>query len=382
MGQKVFDKGDGSMRERESRKSMEVYLYLRDYIDQNLFSDNDKLPSENLICRKFSVSRTTVRSAIATLVHEGLLYTQRGSGTYIKKETAFQKTDLPSDKPKKRVGVILQGQDEGANTSLLEGLHSVFDESNIQLSIYYTDNKFANENTCLQVVTNHNFSGFIVDGVKSTILNPNIEIYNKLYWRNIPIIFYNNFYHSLKFPKVMTDNHRSAHQLVSCLVEAGHQNIAAIFVCDNQQSLEKFQGYAQALQQHGISFKDDNIKWCISNEAHDPKYARNIAKFLKSVPKCTAIICGNYMILSIVEQVLAMNGKSIPEDYSVVCFDYSQPDYVEHGVTCSIHPGYEIGSQLGIQLQKMMIHKDFRSRNYSTTIPVDIHVGRSVARCM
>lgn len=44
----------------------------------------------------------------------------------------------------------------------------------------------------------------------------------------------------------------------------------------------------ESLRRHGVEFQDDYIKWCISNEAHDDRFGKNIIQFLKSVPKCTA----------------------------------------------------------------------------------------------
>ena len=50
-------------------------------------------------------------------------------------------------------------------------------------------NKFANERRCLQAVVNQGFQGFIVDGVKASLLNPNLDYYQKIYQKRIPVIF-------------------------------------------------------------------------------------------------------------------------------------------------------------------------------------------------
>ncbi len=68
------------------KKSEQVYLWMRSYIDENKFVNNPKLPSENVISHRLSVSRETVRTALARLVEEGLVRKVKGSGTYINKE--------------------------------------------------------------------------------------------------------------------------------------------------------------------------------------------------------------------------------------------------------------------------------------------------------
>ena len=51
-------------------------------------SPDQKLPSENMLCAEFSVSRMTVNKVINFLVTEGLLYRRKGSGTYVKANVA------------------------------------------------------------------------------------------------------------------------------------------------------------------------------------------------------------------------------------------------------------------------------------------------------
>ena len=61
------------------KKSEQVYLWMRSYIDENKFVNNPKLPSENVISHRLSVSRETVRTALARLVEEGLVRKVKGS---------------------------------------------------------------------------------------------------------------------------------------------------------------------------------------------------------------------------------------------------------------------------------------------------------------
>ena len=55
------------------KKSEQTYLWLRSYIDENKFANNSKLPSENVIRHRLSVSRETARTALARLAEEGLI---------------------------------------------------------------------------------------------------------------------------------------------------------------------------------------------------------------------------------------------------------------------------------------------------------------------
>lgn len=356
-----------------------VYNWLRDYIEENRFSVSNKLPSENALTRRMNVSRDTVRSAMNTLEEEGLIYRVQGSGSFFKKEVAV------SDKEKRpgmsrKIGVILQGQDPDANKGLLAGIRSVFDENTTDLRIYFTNNRFSNERACLDEVMHNNFDGFIIDGVMASIVNPNLDCYHSILGKNIPIIFYNNYYKDLKCSKVTNNDISGADELVSRLAEHGHKKIMGIFVSDNYQSAEKFCGYVKALQKYKCVFDDDYVKWCVSSSAYKKSFEKEISKFIKSQPECTAIVCCNYMLLKMVQKVLQDMGKKVPKDYSLVCFDYSKEDWAECGITCSVHQGNIMGVEVSKRLVRMMENKDFMRRDYSCILEPYIHDGNSIGK--
>ncbi len=359
------------------RKWEMVYSWVRAYIEENKFSGNTRIPSENALSRRLSVSRETVRAALDCLTQEGLLRKVKGSGTYINKERALS-WEPGGSGGRIKIGLILQGQDGDANSSLIDGIRSILPPDQVDLRTFLTDNKFANERRCLQSVVNQGFQGFIVDGVKASLLNPNLDCYQKIYQKRIPVIFYNNYYKNLKYPRVVVNDLQCARELIGPLIQAGHRHIAGIFVYDNYQSIEKFQGMVEALRQNGVEYQDDYIKWCISNEAHDDRFTRSIDRFLKGLPRCTAIVCCNYMIYRLVRQALDKQGRRVPEDCSLVCFDYSGQDWEEEGVTCSIHQGREIGREVASRLMKMIRNRDCEDKNYSYVLAPKIYVGRSI----
>ena len=253
------------------KKFQRVYRWLLVYIEENKFSGNQKLPSENALCRKLQVSRETIRRAIDVLVQEGVVYKLKGSGTYFRREKVMSQ-ELNTGKAPLKIGLVLQGQDTSANSGLIDGIRSVLEPDRVDLHVFLTDNKFYYERRCLETVAHQNFQGFIVDGVKASILSPNLDCYKELYRRKIPVIFYNNFYKNLRCPRVIINDRDYARQLLARLIDAGHKNIAGIFFYDNYASVEKFQGMAEAMQERGLEMKDHYIKWCISDEARQHSY--------------------------------------------------------------------------------------------------------------
>jgi GntR family transcriptional regulator of arabinose operon len=363
------------------KKTEMVYQWLLAYIDEHKFSSNLKVPSENVIRQRLHVGRETVRSALKLLQDEGLIDRQRGSGTYIRKGPALAR-ETESGQGLCRIGLILQGQDSEANTRLMEGISDGLkkncSERKTDLNVFLTDNKFANERRCLQTVIGQDFQGFIVDGAKASLINPNRDCYQAIYDRQIPIIFYNNYYKDLPCPKVVVDDARCADELVRLLVQSGHQKIAGVFVYDEDQSLEKFHGTVTALRKYQVEFEDEYVKWCVSEELQDEHFVKALDRFVRGLPQCTAIICSNYTIYRMVCTALKQRGKRIPEDYSVVCFDYSGKTWEEEGITCSLSQGYRTGLCLAENLLKMIDRHECSGARYSCILEPRIYVGNSI----
>lgn len=359
------------------RKYEVIEQYVHTLIDQKQFTEDVRLPSEHFLCKKFGVSRETVRTAFSRLKDREIIYTKKGSGTFVNKK-AFLREQHQMDHGKIKIGAIIQGQDYHANKNLIRGIKDALGNESVELRIFYTDNKLANERKCL-LSCSSGFHGLIVDGVKASMLNPNLDCYSALYDKDIRVIFYNNYYVDAQFPKVTIADNQCADELVKRLTEAGHQHIAGVFVYDNYQGIEKYKGYVRALQKNGASYDDAYVKWVISDDTYDKKdFHRSLWKFLKAVPKCTAIVCCNFMILRTVLELLQKQGKEVPKDYSVVAFDYSDTDWSDSGITASVHPGYEMGFEVGKRIFRMISDNEYKIHDYSYTFKPTIYDGWSI----
>src|SRR4051812_46886122 len=56
---------------------------LVDRISGGEFAPGDLLPSEEGICEQYGVSRITVRRALESLIHQGLIVRRRGVGSFV-----------------------------------------------------------------------------------------------------------------------------------------------------------------------------------------------------------------------------------------------------------------------------------------------------------
>lgn len=62
---------------------MQVHNILLDRINTDVYSVNERIPSESEMCAEFGISRMTLRSVITELVRDGRLYRIQGKGTFV-----------------------------------------------------------------------------------------------------------------------------------------------------------------------------------------------------------------------------------------------------------------------------------------------------------
>jgi DNA-binding GntR family transcriptional regulator len=64
-----------------------LYYQLQNILKSKILSNelegNKRLPSEAELCSEYNVSRATVRQALSELMKDGLIYRDRGRGTFV-----------------------------------------------------------------------------------------------------------------------------------------------------------------------------------------------------------------------------------------------------------------------------------------------------------
>ena len=65
-----------------------LYYQLKEQIKTDIlkgqYKPNDRLPTEEELCKQLSISRPVVRQAYDELIKEGLVIRRKGSGTFVK----------------------------------------------------------------------------------------------------------------------------------------------------------------------------------------------------------------------------------------------------------------------------------------------------------
>lgn len=71
--------------ELDIKSPIPLHVQLKDILENQILQGHykDKIPSERELMDMYSISRSTVREAVSTLVHEGILEKRHGKGTFV-----------------------------------------------------------------------------------------------------------------------------------------------------------------------------------------------------------------------------------------------------------------------------------------------------------
>lgn len=272
------------------------------------------LPTEEQLTKIYGVSRQTVRKALSILEEKDIIGKRQGSGSTVKIRNPAVRS--------RKVSVIVTYIDDYIFPGQLRGVEEVLSKNNYSAILSATGNRICSERKILEDILKDPVAGILVEGTKTALPNPNIDLYEKLARRNIPIVFFNSCYPGLKGPLyVCADNRRGGYELVTYLLNKGHRSIASIFKADDIQGHERYSGYISAMFDNKLFISDSKTIW-YTTETKDRLFDES-GNILSSIGDATAVVCYNDEIAFMLIKYLTSRGKKVPEDIAVVSFDNS-----------------------------------------------------------
>lgn len=343
--------------EKAAAKYVELAKWINDQIQEKQLLGGQKLYSENELRKMFGVSRQTVRRAIGLLEREGILYSVRGSGTYINDN---RQANLAK---RMRVSVVTTYVDGYIFPRMIQGIENVLLENGYSAQIAFTYNQHGREKTVLQDILNRDeVSGIVMETTKSAIPNPNIELYHEIIKRRIPILFLNSFYPELDIPHVSLNDRMMGYKMTKYLIGMGHRKIAGIFKLDDLQGRIRCSGFVDAMYEAGLEIEDRNVLWLDTEDIrHMEKQAERV---LERSAGCTALFCYNDEVAYSVLDIFKKAGIRVPQDISVASVDNANLATMgEIGITTIPHPMELLGQKASENLLRM-IRDPFFDANY------------------
>lgn len=276
----------------------------------------DRLPSENELSARYSISRHTVRKALAILENEGYIYAEHGKGTFCSELVRHTKTS-------RNIAVVTTYLSDYIFPKVVQGIDNIMTEKGYSIILKNTRNSRKAEAKCLEELLQKDIEGLIIEPSKSEIFCKHISLYERLEQFGIPYVFIQACFQQMKDkPQVKMDDCKGGYLVTNYLISLGHRDILGVFKADDTQGRERHRGYVQALQEAGILYNPDNIIWFHTEDRAIKPFAA-LQEMVRRNYRFDAVVCYNDQIAVEIIKALEECQVGVPEKVSVTGYDNS-----------------------------------------------------------
>ena len=296
----------------------EILDLLRSEILGGKFSSTHKFPSSTALARRFKTTRFMVRQALDRLRQEGLIVSQKGSGTFVSRAARSR-----------LIGVVIPGVSYSSEffspiiTALLKSAHE--HDYTILMEGVWTPDAKENSEKALSVARR-----LVVQKVAGVIYQPleyseNAEAANRrileLFSKaGIPVVLLDG--DIVAYPKrsdfdlVSIDNVAAGETIAMHLVECGAKNICFLMRESWVQNVKnRAHGVGNVVLANDMSWKSSNVV------CGDPLDAEFVGRLMRRRPRPDAFVCENDVLAAGLKKTLESLGFAVPDAVKIAGFD-------------------------------------------------------------
>lgn len=320
----------------------QLYKHILQEIKEGQLKAGDRVSSEKELAERFGVSRITSKKALEKLSEAGVIKRIQGKGSFVAdgirgglehKRHSEERTSLESDKKERPlIGFIISNFSDEFGLQLLRSIEKQSLEHKYDLVIKRTRGSRDEEERAIQLFVSLGIKGLIVTPIHGQHYNAELL---RLVLDKFPVVFVDRYLKGIPVCSVYTDNKKAAQDLTIHLIGKGHDKIAFLSPPEANTSTleERLLGYTLAFTQEGLKLNQD---YCLTTLKgllpvnldgtvidHDKE---SIGRFLEQYPDVKAFVASEFLVATMLAQVIDSLGKSLDE-YDIVCFD-SLNDYL------------------------------------------------------
>jgi len=258
------------------------------------------------------------------------------------KDMGYQRNKFASDLRQKKtstLGVIVPRLNSYFMSTVISGIEKVTNHYGYNLIISQSQETVKKEIDSVNTLFNSRVDGLLVSLAYDT---KNLDHFNVLFRKNIPVIFFDRVTSCNNCISVIIDNRQAGYDATSHLISRGCKRIVHLggSLIRNVYN-DRFSGYKRALEENGIPFDNDLV---IISQLSDQVGAEILPKILGMKPLPDGIFAANDTSAVSVMCELKKAGIRIPQDIAVAGFNNDPLSrYVEPDLTTINYPGKEMG---------------------------------------
>ena len=292
----------------------QIATYFKGLIESGELAPGDKLPTEAELMKALKISPITVRQALGSLVKLGMIYRERGRGTFVRPGAQL---NANGGNGHGRVAVVMPWASGTFFAPMVEAVEHALHLGGLHTMLVNNADDAQVEMRKLREVIDHGVDGMVwVIPTKG----PNTALFNQIVKSDLPLVLVDRRIGDADVDFVGSDNVGGMKAIVSHVIETGRKRIALVREpVGASTAMDRQQGYEEALTEAGI--EPDSSLIFTSREAfleNGRRCARRILSLGKSVD---AICCTSEQAAMGVLAELRRARISIPDDIALTAFD-------------------------------------------------------------
>lgn len=314
--------------------------------------ENEKIPSRLSLCKELDTTRVTLDKAIKELTDEGILTSEKGSGTYV----AVRYPGIIQCQ--NSWGIIVPDIMEPIYAGIVRGIENVAQKNNINVTLCNSDSDSDKQEQYLLRLIQTGVSGMIIVPVISTNIKENCRLYDQLTKANIPFVFCNRMVEGVSAPIVTSNDYYGAYIGTKHLISMGYHKVAFISKFKYSTSTKRCYGYLTAIMESGLEINRQNIIMEEPDSGDLSGYS-SMKMLLEQDPTIDAIFCFNDQLAQGVYKAIAEKGLKVSDDIGVIGYNntLSLCERLTPELSSLSYHNTEIGKMAGDILLKLTNNK-------------------------
>lgn len=275
----------------------------------------EKLTSEVKLAKRFGVSVNTVREAITTFTHQGLVKRRAGRGTYILDQTAKQHVAI--------VGGVhpLYPRGTGFRYRVIEWLHGFFGDNGVRVHTYWA--RYATDNEPLEPMLDEFADNLRLGRIRGVVLThgPFDARWRKLFADcRVPVVGGESSY------RVVSDDLAMAREGARYLVAVGRRKLALLAGTEplaepayEAAVQRRARGaFGDVLRQHGVAVREEWMRSDFFATAPGAGYAQFKEVWTAAPDKPDGLLVPDDILFNDVCAAILEMGIRVPEQLLIV----------------------------------------------------------------
>ncbi len=293
------------------------YLVLRDFLASEIkagfLKAGEALPPENRIAEYFSIARSTVRQAMASLEQDGLINRIHGKGTFVNKDA---KENLATEQA--LFALIVPETEAAFYPSFQRSFEVAAAELHHQVVICNSRNQIELQGNSILQLIDLNVAGVAI--VPPTSVETPVYHIRQLQQHGIPVVCCSRTVAGTKVPLLAIPFEEVGRRAGEEIRKAGHRHVA-YFGSNRDQAATAYEtGFRKAIGKR-VTLSVFYGAVPIENKAeYEAEMATALDDLLSQKTRPTAMFCSFDTLAELLFILLTQRGLKVPQDVSIIGF--------------------------------------------------------------